>query len=34
MESLVAVLGALLLLDFLAIRYGRDSRDFRPSSWW
>jgi hypothetical protein len=34
MESLFAVLGALLLLDILAIRYGQDSRDFRRSTWW
>jgi hypothetical protein len=34
MESLIAVLGALLLLDLLAIRFGHDSRDFRRSTWW
>jgi hypothetical protein len=34
MESLFAVLGALLLLDILALRFGQDSRDFRRSAWW
>jgi hypothetical protein len=34
MESLAVVLGALLLLDILALRFGHDSRDFRRSAWW
>jgi hypothetical protein len=34
MEPLVLVLGALLLLDVLALRFGHDSRDFRRAAWW
>jgi hypothetical protein len=34
MESIVIVLGGLLVLDVLALRYGADSRDFRRAAWW
>ena len=31
---LLIVLGAVLLLDVLALRFGRDSRDYKRSVWW
>jgi hypothetical protein len=32
--TLVIVLGALLLLDVVALRFGHDSRDYKRSVWW
>ena len=34
MLVLLLVIGALLMLDILALRFGSDSRDFRSQAWW
>jgi hypothetical protein len=34
MLMLLLFIGALLVLDILALRFGSDSRDFRPGAWW
>ena len=34
MEWLLIVVGALILLDVLAIRFGFDSRDYKRAVWW
>ena len=31
---LVIVIGALVLLDVLALRFGVDSRDYKRAVWW
>jgi hypothetical protein len=32
--ELLIVIGALILLDILALRFGVDSRDSKPAVWW
>ena len=32
--ELLMIVGGLLLLDVLALRFGHDSRDFARRAWW
>jgi len=32
--GLIAAIGALIVLEALALHYGVDSRDTRPETWW